>query len=220
MSRFHCVKREKVWCVQDLIFTQKFSVLVHLNPGGADGDGNSDLYSGFDAHIRLSGCIATISFLLIINTGELFISHTEYRIGLVSRDQWNYADAYTFPFHFLTFLISPFSPFAGSLFPLHFSLFHFRPRASHPPSPSCVWGSSIGYTGFKQYFSFSKKSAVEAHESPLKDVHRPTGGIHPPTPFFVVCHVYSCSLILDPNGNTDFPRVSHVFHFYVCIRTR
>lgn len=87
-----------------------------------------------------------------------------------------------------------------------------------PPSPSCVWGSSIGYTGF--YFSFSKKSAVEAHESPLKDVHRPTGGIHPPTPFFVVCHVYSCSLILDPNGNTDFPRVSHVFHFYVCIRTR
>lgn len=41
--------------------------------------------------------------LLIITTGELFITHTEYRIGLISTDVWNYADAYTFLLHFLTF---------------------------------------------------------------------------------------------------------------------
>lgn len=182
---FHCAKREKVCvCVCRISFLNK----------------NSLFFSPFKPwwcwwrwkfwSIFWFWCVYTSQWLYsnhflpayYKHMRAIFISH---RVPHWPRFQRPVnADAYTFPFHFLTFLISPFSPFAGSLFPLHFSLFHFRPRASLPPSPSCVWGSSIGYTGLEQYFSFSKKSAVEAHESPLKDVHRLTGGIHPPTPLW------------------------------------
>lgn len=224
MNRLYCAKGIKVWCV-GYYFLHKTSVVVHLNRGNADGD--FDLFSHRILLMRF--CIPCIPSQWLY--WNLFLAdYYKYRRAIYISHRLPHWP----PFHrpaklcWCLYISLSFAHLSHPSFSLRLSLSPLSICLSSISDPAlsplplllvCVWGGSIGYSGLEHCSSFSKKSAVEAHESPQKDVHSLRGGIHPPTPFFVLCHVYSCSLILDLMGYTDFPRVSHVSH-YVPMWTR